>query len=121
MFNAHYLAFLDTTITELWREALGGYQRMTDQGMDIVVIESLLRFHRAAVFDDVLTLEAGVTRLGQTSVSSAHWIRRGDELLLEGTLHHVMVDLATRAKAEIPNWIREGLSPWIVDEAIGDR
>lgn len=120
VFNAHYLAYLDTSVTELWREALGGYQRMIDEGIDMVVVETRLRFLQAAGFDDLLTLEVGVTRLGRTSISSAHSIKREDELLLEGTLHHVLVDLGTRTKTEIPEWIREGLERWTVgEEAVG--
>src|SRR5437764_6925679 len=105
VFNAHYLAYLDTSITELWREALGGYQGMIDRGIDMVVVETQLRFHRAAVFDDLLSLELEIMRLGQTSISSAHRIKRDAELLVEGTLHHVLVDLGTRTKTPIPDWI----------------
>jgi acyl-CoA thioester hydrolase len=112
VFNAHYLAYLDTSITELWRKALGGYQAMIDRGTDMVVIESTLRFHQPAHFDELLTLEVGITRLGNTSISSAHRITRDGELVLEASLHHVLVDLQTRAKAPIPDWIRSGLAPW---------
>ncbi|MFL5824021.1 MAG: acyl-CoA thioesterase [Solirubrobacteraceae bacterium] len=113
VFNAHYLAYLDTTVTELWREALDGYQAMIDRGLDMVVVETRLRFHQPAHFDDLLRLEVGVTRLGNTSISSAHRISRDDELILEGELHHVFVDLRTRSKAPIPDWIREGLAPYV--------
>jgi len=112
VFNAHYLAYLDTSITELWREAFGGYQAMIDRGIDMVVIESTLRFHQPAHFDELITLEVGITRLGNTSISSAHRITRDAELVLEASLHHVLVDLQTRAKASIPDWIRSGLAPW---------
>jgi acyl-CoA thioester hydrolase len=112
VFNSHYLAYLDTSMTELWREALGGYQAMIDKGIDMVVVETQLRFHQPAGFDDLLTLEIEVTRLGNTSISSAHRISRGGVLVLEGTLHHVLVDLSTRSKTAIPGWIREGLAPW---------
>ena len=119
VFNANYLTYLDTGITELWREALGGYQRMIDQGLDMVVVETTLRFHKPARFDELIALELGVTRLGQTSISSAHAIKRDGELLLSADLHHVLVDLRTLAKTEIPEWIREGLAPWTVDETPG--
>jgi acyl-CoA thioester hydrolase len=119
VFNANYLTYLDTGITELWREALGGYQQMIDQGLDMVVVETTLRFHRPARFDELIALEIGVSRLGQTSISSAHAIKRDGELLLTADLHHVLVDLGTLAKKEIPEWIREGLAPWTVDEAPG--
>lgn len=117
VFNAHYLAYMDISITELWREALGGYQRMVDEGIDIMVIDARLRFHQGAEFDDLLTLGIEVSRLGQTSISSDHWIRRGDDLLLEGTIHHVLVNLETRTKTELPDWIRDGLRPWSVSAA----
>jgi acyl-CoA thioester hydrolase len=119
VFNSHYLAYLDTSMTELWREAVGGYQRMIDQGIDMVVVETRLRFHQAASFDDLLTLGVEVSRLGQTSISSDHLIRRDGELILEGTLHHVLVDLGTRGKTDIPDWIREGLQPWTADKVPG--
>ena len=37
LFNANYLAYVDHTITELWRAAYGGYGAMLDRGIDIVV------------------------------------------------------------------------------------
>jgi acyl-CoA thioester hydrolase len=112
VFNAHYLAYLDTTITELWRQAVGGYQSMIDRGIDMVVVQTTLRFHQPARFDDLLTLEVEITRLGNTGISSAHRIIRDTDLVLEGSLHHVLVDLKTRSKAPIPDWLRSGLEPW---------
>jgi acyl-CoA thioester hydrolase len=113
VFNAHYLAYLDHSITELWREALGGYQAMIDRGLDMVVVESTLRFHQPAQFDDLLTLEVAITRLGNTSISSAHRIAGEDGVVLVASLHHVLVDLRTRSKTPIPDWIRRGLTPWV--------
>lgn len=112
VFNANYLAYMDHSITELWRAAVGGYNVMIDRGIDMVVVETQLRFHRPAAFDDLLKLEIEITRLGTTSISSAHRMTREGELVLEATLHHVLVDLETRAKTPIPDWIREGLAPW---------
>ena len=48
-----------------------------------------------------------MTRLGNTSISTTHRIKRDDELILEGEIHHVLVDLKTRAKVTIPDWMRE--------------
>ena len=44
VFNAHYLAYFDIGMTELWRAALGGYQAMIDRGLDMVVVEAQLHF-----------------------------------------------------------------------------
>jgi acyl-CoA thioester hydrolase len=114
VFNAHYLAYLDLNITELWRAAFGSYQAMLDRGIDMVVVEAQLRFHTPARFDEELLLEVGVARLGQTSISTSHRIARDGDTLAEGTLHHVLVDRETLAKTTIPDWIRDGLEPWTV-------
>ena len=117
VFNAHYLAYFDASVTELWRAAFGGYRVMMDRGVDLVVAEAQLRFRTPARVDDVLTLCVSVTRLGNTAITSHHRISRGEEMVVEGTLRHVVVDLATLTKTPIPDWIREGLAPWAVEEA----
>jgi acyl-CoA thioester hydrolase len=118
VFNANYLAYIDHTITELWRAAYGGYQTMLERGVDIVVAEVRMRFLGSARFDEPLALEAIVTRIGTTSLTSRHRFRRaGDaELLIDAEIRHVFVDRRTAAKTPIPDWARAGLEPWRVDE-----
>ena len=115
VFNAHYLAYFDVTMTELWRAAFGSYQAMMDRGYELVVAEANLRFVRAARFDDELMLEVSITKLGNSSILTRHLILRGDELLVEGKMCHVLVDLETLRKATLPDWARSGLAPWVLD------
>jgi acyl-CoA thioester hydrolase len=119
LFNAHYLAYIDHTVTEMWRAAYGGYQTMLDRGVDIVVAEANLRFLGSARFDEEIALEALVTHLGTTSMSTSHRFRRTrDEApLLEAETRHVWVDRATAIKTPIPDWARAGLAPWYRQEA----
>ena len=119
VFNAHYLSYFDTSITELWRAGIGGYQVMLERGFDIVVAEARLRFIGSARFDQELTLDIGVTNLGNTSIASEHRITYEGQTLVEGTLVHVVVDRSTLAKTPIPEWLRDGLSPWLVPPADG--
>ena len=116
VFNAHYLAYVDVGITELWRAAFGSYGEMLDRGLDVVVAEAHLTFRAAAHFDDELKLEVTVTHMGNTSIVSRHRIMRRDELLVQCTIRHVMVDRTTLTKTEIPDWAREPLSRWLVAE-----
>ncbi len=39
MFNAHYLAYVDIALTELWRAAFGSYDSMVAAGFDVVVAD----------------------------------------------------------------------------------
>jgi acyl-CoA thioester hydrolase len=118
LFNANYLAYIDHTITEMWRVAFGGYQTMLDRGVDIVVGEVRMRFLGSARFDEEIVLEAVVTRIGTTSLTSAHRFRRSDgKLLLDAEIRHVFVDRSTAVKTPMPDWAREGLLPWHIPEA----
>jgi acyl-CoA thioester hydrolase len=115
VFNANYLAYIDHTINELWRAAFGSYQTMLDRGVDMVVGEVQMRFLGAARFEEEIVLEAAITNLGTTSMTSAHRFRRADgELLLDAEIRHVFVDVAGGAKTPIPDWARVGLAPWVV-------
>jgi acyl-CoA thioester hydrolase len=112
VFNAHYLAYVDVAITELWRAAFGSYQAMVDRGVDVVVGEAHIRFRRPARFDDELTLEVAVSHLGTTSIVTSHYILRESDLLVEVEIRHVLVDAKTLSKTPIPDWVRAGLEPW---------
>lgn len=119
VFNAHFLAYFDIAVTELFRTALGGYQAIVDRGIDFVVAEAGLRYRQPAHFDEELTLEVAVTRLGTTSITTSYRVLREAELLVEGTLRHVLVELKGRlgrepgAKTAIPDWMREGLAAYL--------
>jgi acyl-CoA thioester hydrolase len=115
VFNAHFLAYFDVSLTELWRAAFGSYQTMLDRGVDVVLAEAHLRYLSPARFDDELKLGISVSRLGTTSIHTRHHVWRGLELLVEGTLRHVCVDNTTYQKEPIPGWTADGLVPWIVE------
>jgi acyl-CoA thioester hydrolase len=117
VFNAHYYAYFDLLMTELWRENVGPYEAMVEAGADMSVVASGARFIAPARFDDEIDLNARLTRLGATSMSTAISITRASDgaQLVEGEIHHVFVDPATYTKRPIPEDVREGLEPYLVE------
>ena len=113
-FNAHYLNYFDVGMTELWRAAFGNYQTMLERGVDIVLAEARLWFRKPARFDDELTLSVVVSHMGNTSILTRHSARGGADVVADGELRHVFVDLQTLAKTPIPDWARDGFAPWHV-------
>jgi len=109
VFNAHYFAYFDLALTELFRAVFGGYESMLERQVDLVVGEASARFLAPARFDDELEVAVSVTRLGTTGVTTRYELLRDGQLLVEGTLRHVVVNLGTHAKAPIPDWMRQGL------------
>jgi acyl-CoA thioester hydrolase len=111
VFNANYLMYLDLTVTELWRERVGGYQHFVEEtGTDIVVAEASLRFRAAARFDDeiAVTLEPQLT--SESSITTPYTIDRGETRLVEGTIRHVCVDAHALTKVTAPQRLRAALA-----------
>jgi acyl-CoA thioester hydrolase len=114
VFNAHYFAYFDLAMTELWRAAMGRYDTMIERGIDMVVAEAQARFFDSARFDDEIDLEVAVERLGTTGATTRHRVVRDGDVLVEGMLRHVFVDPETLDKTPIPDWLREALEPYSV-------
>jgi acyl-CoA thioester hydrolase len=117
VFNANYLSYFDLAITELWREAVGPYQEMTERGVDMVVGEANVRYFSPARFDDEIDIGVEVIRLGTTALSTRMTVHRDGELLAEGLMRHVFIDIAQGGKTEIPADIRVALTPYVAEAA----
>jgi acyl-CoA thioester hydrolase len=112
VFNANYLAYFDVALTELWREAIGPYGGMLEDGTDMVVAEARTRYLAPAGFDDELDVEVEVSRLGTTAMTTRMTVRREDTVVVEGEMRHVFIDPSTRTKKPIPPDIRSALEPY---------
>jgi acyl-CoA thioester hydrolase len=118
VFNANYLAYFDVVFTEFWREAIGDYNATTvDVGADMVVAESRIRFLGSAAFDDELDFELRIGRLGNTALTTELKARVADTPVLEGEMRYVCIDPATKQKRPLPDHIRSGMEPYLVEQA----
>jgi acyl-CoA thioester hydrolase len=117
VFNANYLAYFDVAFTELWREAIGPWKLLHDHGIDAVVAEANLDFKAPARDDEILSLHARVTRLGQTSITTEIDYLRESELLVRARLRHVCVTRESWKKTDVPQFVREGLRRFCVEDA----
>ena len=114
VFNAHYIAYFDLAMTELWRETGCPYQEMLASGTDMVVAEVNARYLAPARFDDEIDVVAEVVRLGNTGMTTRLAVVRVEDeaTLVEGEVRHVFVDPATGTKKPIPDDVREALAPY---------
>ena len=117
VFNANYFVYFDIALTELWREALGSYDALIAEGLDLVVAETGARFRGPAHFDDDLEITLEVEHLGNTSMVSVIEIARDGEAIVEGRIVHIFVR-ADRVgeKAPIPDHVRRILERYSVED-----
>jgi acyl-CoA thioester hydrolase len=113
VFNAHYVAWFDVALTELFRAALGSWSAMNERGVDAVVAEITVRFLAPARADDLVTLRMWIEQLGTTSMLSVVEVRRDEELLVEGRMRHVFVDAQAWTKTPVPAFVREALASYV--------
>jgi YbgC/YbaW family acyl-CoA thioester hydrolase len=96
VFNAHYLMYFDTAITDYWRALALPYEAAMHQlGGDLYVKKSSLEFHGSARFDDQLNIGLKCARIGNSSMGFVGAIFRGHELLVTCELIYVF---ATRPR-----------------------
>jgi len=113
VFNAHYFAYFDIALTELWREAFGSYEQMIREGYDVVVADASARFKGAAAFDDEIDVAMTIANLGDTSMTTDIEVLRDGDVLVQGRMVHVWVDATSYEKAPIPERARERLRPQV--------
>ena len=114
VFNANHFAYFDITLTELWREVFGSYDAMVSAGTDVVVAHAEADFLGQVRFDDEIELHFSIAKLGNTSMTSEIEERRDGEVLVRGRMVHVFVDTPSMEKKEIPNDMRDKLTPWVL-------
>jgi acyl-CoA thioester hydrolase len=110
VFNGHYLTWVDMAHTEALSEAVGDYQSLLSEGIDVVVAAAQLQFRQPATFDDRLTVLVTFKPPGTTSLQSTFTIVRDETVLAECLMTHVCVDTATYSKQPWPDWIRDRLN-----------
>src|SRR5882757_358905 len=108
VFNAHYLTYFDTTITEYFRAL--GYDQFADSrttGIDFHVVKSVIEYKAPVLFDWGIDVGARVARIGNSSLVFELAIRGGVDALVTGEIVWVYTDQKTHRPVPIPNSIRE--------------
>jgi YbgC/YbaW family acyl-CoA thioester hydrolase len=108
VFNAHYLMYLDTALTDYWRAlALPYEESLHSMGGDLYVKKSTLEFNASARGDDLLDIGFKCARIGNSSLQFVGGVFRGTQLLVGGELIHVFADPATQKSKPVPQALRD--------------
>ena len=120
VFNGNYLHYFDIAVTELYREAIGGWQEIQKWDVEAVVAEANVRYLAPLRFDDEVELLVGVASIGRSSMILDLAIDRGGERCTEGTLRYVFLDAAGDGSVPVPDPLREALARFGVDRDAPD-
>jgi YbgC/YbaW family acyl-CoA thioester hydrolase len=126
VFNAHYLMYIDTAMTDYWRALALPYEAsMHALGGEMYVKKATVEYHASARLDDALDVGLRCARIGNSSSLFQAGIFCGDRLLISAELVYVFADPATQTSRPVPPALRaifEGFEAGVemVDTRTGD-
>lgn len=84
VYHANYLVYFEQGRTEYLRALGSTYRKLEDEGTLLVVVETGVRHHRPAAYDDLLTVRTRLTDLRAVRMRFDYELLRGTELLATG-------------------------------------
>jgi len=113
VFNGHYLMYFDTAVTDYWRSLAMPYAATMQQlGGDLYVKRASVEYHASAEMDDFLEVCMRCERIGNSSITFAGAIFRGDELLITSELVYVYADPVAKKSQSVPPALRDLLEAY---------
>jgi acyl-CoA thioester hydrolase len=122
VFNAHYLTYFDTAITEYFRVLPYDYMGQVERiGEDFHTVKTLVEYKQPIVFDQDIDVMVRASRLGRTSLTFEVEIHPygEDDLLASGEVVWVNVDQSTHISAPIPTELSDKLIAYEGDALSG--
>ncbi|MDS0473955.1 thioesterase family protein [Natrinema sp. 1APR25-10V2] len=112
VFYGEYFTFQDEAVSAFFRAIDYGYDRMVENGWQIHVVNTELNYYTGAEFEDEIVNELRVADIGTASLEYEHRAKRkrDDEILAEGTVTQVAVDLETEEPTRIPDDFRDAVA-----------
>lgn len=111
-----YLKYFEAAEHDMMRAAGLPYETLrVERGVQLPRKAFQVEFHTPAQMDELMDVEAGIAKIGQTSLTYRFAAYRASDRVhrASATLTVVSVEKGTLAKRPIPDWLREALSPFV--------
>lgn len=105
VFNAHYLTYYDTAITEYFRALPYDYMGQVERtGQDFHTVRTLVEYQQAIEFDEDIEVLVRTSRLGRSSITFLLEIhpQGKEDLRATGEVVWVNTDQETHKSAAVP-------------------
>ncbi|MDO8753970.1 MAG: thioesterase family protein [Anaerolineales bacterium] len=108
---AQYLNYFDVALIEYLRAIGFSYQRMLEDNVDMLYVDSHASYHAPAHFDDALNIHCCAGKIGNSSVRFDFQIfnETKNRLTAKGEITVVIADRKTFQKMRVPDHFRQAL------------
>ena len=107
--NSNYFIWFEVARVEFLERFAGGYQRLRDEGIESLVLESHAHFRQPAAFDDRLLIHARCHGMRGARFRFDYVVERDGTTLADGWTVHATVDAKTLRPTRTPAWLTEAL------------
>jgi acyl-CoA thioester hydrolase len=107
--NSNYFIWFEVARVEFLERFAGGYQRLRDEGIESLVLESHAHFKSPAFFDDRLLVHARCHAVRGARFRFDYVVERDGTLLADGWTLHGTVDAKTLRPTRTPEWLSASL------------
>jgi acyl-CoA thioester hydrolase len=108
--NSNYLVWFEVARVEYLERHAGGYPKLRETGVEALVLESHLRIHAPARFDDRLVVRARCGDVRGARFRYEYEISRGGETIADGWTSHATVDAETLRPTRVPGWLVDAIA-----------
>lgn len=108
----HYLFYFDVAVTEYLKAIGYTYDRMREEGIDMLYLESQARYLSSAYFDETLNIHTRIGHIGNSSMRFEFQVfAAGDgRAVAEGRINVVMVERESHKKMRVPESLRQAVA-----------
>jgi len=110
---AHHAAFvvwLEVARIAYLTEYAGGYGAIQKRGIEALTTEVHVRYHRAAAFDDVLTVGTRCAEMRGARFRYEYRVERDGEVVADGFSAHATVNRETYRPTRVPAWLADAVA-----------
>jgi acyl-CoA thioester hydrolase len=108
--HASFVVWLEVARVAYLERNAGGYRAIRERGIEALTTEVCVNYHRAAYFDETLTVWTRCTDLRGARFSYEYRIARGGELVADGYTRHATVDRGTHRPTRVPSWLADAIA-----------
>lgn len=105
VFNAHYLTYFDTAITEYMRNINYNYQALvSNRGLDFHLVKSTVEYLKPIGFDEIIEIGVTAHKIGKSSLTWALAIfkKGATECVAKGEIVWVCAKVGTKKSHPLP-------------------
>lgn len=108
--HASFVVWLEVARVAYLAEHAGGYRAIRERGIEALTTSVHVDYHRAASFDDRLTVWLRCVDVHGARFRYEYRLERDGELIAEASTAHATVDAATRVPTRVPGWLVEAIA-----------